>query len=59
MDVFMPKFGSLEGDAEQSHSSWHAWLLWASSSLGRVGCSKTLFVPDGFGEVMSAFQVWG
>ena len=41
----MPKFGSLEGDAEQSHSSWHAWLLWATSSLGRVGCSKTLCGP--------------
>ena len=58
MDVFMPKFGSLEGDAEQSHSSWHAWLLWATSSLGRVGCSKTLCLCQMDLETfMSAFQV--
>ena len=54
----MPKFGSLEGDAEQSRSSWHAWLLWATSSLGRVGCSKTLCLCQmDLERFMSAFQV--
>ena len=58
MDVFMPKFGNLEGDAEQSHSSWHDCLLRAGSSLGRVGCSKTwrLCQMD-LRRFMSVFQV--
>lgn len=60
MDVFLPKFGNLESDAEQSHSSWHACLLQARSSLGRVGCLKRGGVaPDGFREVYEWVSSFG
>lgn len=61
MDVFLAKFGNGEGDAEQSHSSWHACLLMPSSSWGEwAACSKVwrLCQMD-LGRFMSAFQVQG
>lgn len=53
MDVFLPKFGNGWGDAEQSHPSWQASLLWADSQ-GKVGCHA-----GGFEEVMGGLQVLG
>lgn len=47
MDVFLPKFGNLESDAEQSHSSWHVCLLRADSSAGRGGGDRARWIWGG------------
>lgn len=46
MDVFLPKFGNLESDAEQSHWSWHVFC-----GPIQVRGAVVVVVPDGFGEV--------
>lgn len=56
---FCLNLATWRSDAEQSHAGWHARLLQAGSSSGRVGCRKTRWwlYQMALGRFMSRFQV--